>query len=406
MRIRRWLAVAVLVCVMAACGFGSDDDQADNVDSPVRATSATEARSTATTEASQIPATVVLEGHTGPVEFAAWSPDGSLLATAPDGFSSDDITPRLWNADGTLYTDIFGQPVAVTGLTWSADSQRLAIGGSDGVVRIVDREGTPSSTITVSNDDPPAPVANVAWSPDGALLATAVVAQPNPATPGPVNTLPATVQLWNPDGSEAGAFKLDYTFRGFVDLAWSADGSRLAAGGNDLHVWEAGGRELLVIPGGEYEGVSAWAFSPDGGTLAYVTPNGPLEVQPVDGGAPSFVQGLISIESLEFSPDSASLAVTTYNALTILSTSNPVGPPVQPVSNGVQSDPSWSPDSAQLATGTPGRSIQISDITHERLVEATGCEGFTSAIAWSPDGVSLAAGLDDGRVCLWAVPAT
>lgn len=400
MRIRRWLTVAVLVCMMAACGIGSDDDQGEDADSPA---GATDARSTATAVADQIPATVALEGHTGAVEFVAWSPDGSLLATTSDGLSSDDITPRLWNADGTLFTDISAQPVAVTGLSWSADSQFLAIGGSDGVVRIMDRAGTPSSTITVSNDDPPAPVAAVAWSPEGDLLATAVVRLPDPATPGPYDTLPATVQIWNTDGSEAGSFNIDYTFRGFVDLAWSSDGSRLAAGGNDLHVWETSGRELLATPGSEYEGASAWAFSPDGGTLAYVTSNGPLEIQPVDGGAPAFVQGLIVIESLDFSPDSASLAVTTYNALNILSTSNPVGPPVQPATNGVQGAPSWSPDSTKVAIGVPDRAIRVNDLTSSQPMELTGCEGFVSGLAWSPDGVTLAAGLDDGRVCLWAV---
>ena len=393
-----WIVMA-LPCLLPACGLGSDDTEPTEAAATSRAESGTPTVSTIPT-----PDVIILSGHTGAVPFVAWSPDGTLLATAADGFSAGDVTPRLWDAAGTLVAELVDQPVAITGLSWSADSGWLAGAGADGIVQIWNRDGTASSTITVSDDDSPAPVAAVAWSPDGSLLATAVVRQPDPATPGPQNTLPGTVQLWESDGSELRSFEIAHTFRGSIRLAWSGDGSRLAAGGNDLHVWDTSGTELLAVAGGEFDIVPAMALSADGNLLAHIDMTGRLHVTPVEGGAPSSAPGFGGATSLAFSPDSAQLAVATETILLVVPADNPVSVPTRVVENGVQGNPAWSSDSQRLAIGQARRAVQVAAPDGSALAVLTGCDGFVTTLAWQPDGVMLAAGLNDGRVCLWDVP--
>lgn len=71
-----------------------------------------------------------LEGHTGPVWNAVWSPDGKHLATA-----SYDKTVRLWDASGKLVRTLTGHDKSVYCVAW-ADSQTVASGGDDGSVRV------------------------------------------------------------------------------------------------------------------------------------------------------------------------------------------------------------------------------------------------------------------------------
>jgi dipeptidyl aminopeptidase/acylaminoacyl peptidase len=91
----------------------------------------------------------------------------------------------------------------------------------------------------------------VAWSPDGARLATGG----------------ATATVWDAAG---GRELLTLRLTGTVQaVAWSPDGKRLATGGNDgTKVWEmAGGRELLTLQG-QTGKVTSVAWSPDGARLA------------------------------------------------------------------------------------------------------------------------------------------
>jgi WD40 repeat protein len=77
-------------------------------------------------------APIVLEGHRGAVNSAAWSPDGKRIATA-----SDDTTARVWNADGR------GDPIVLNGhvgsvnsAAWGPDGRRIVTASGDYTVCI------------------------------------------------------------------------------------------------------------------------------------------------------------------------------------------------------------------------------------------------------------------------------
>src|SRR5690606_25438296 len=73
-----------------------------------------------------------LIGHIDDVTGAAWSPDGTQVATI-----SADMTVRVWHAgSGQLARALFGHADEVTAVAWSPDGSRLVTVERDGVLHI------------------------------------------------------------------------------------------------------------------------------------------------------------------------------------------------------------------------------------------------------------------------------
>jgi WD40 repeat protein len=104
----------------------------------------------------------------------------------------------------------------------------------------------------------PGSVSDVAWSPDGLILASAMVG---------VGSVPGSVELWDAvTGRKLRSFDQISIYR----LAFSPDGQMLAGAGlSSLIVWNmAYQQELINMPIG-YLGGRSVAFSPDSRILAY-----------------------------------------------------------------------------------------------------------------------------------------
>lgn len=102
-------------------------------------------------------------GDSGVIDME-FSPDGFLLATA--GFGEDGSL-RIWDVDsGEEVANLEGHGAPVAGVAWSPDGESIVMGSMDNLVKIWDvGRGVETETLT----EHPASVWGVAWSIDGTI---------------------------------------------------------------------------------------------------------------------------------------------------------------------------------------------------------------------------------------------
>jgi WD40 repeat protein len=192
-------------------------------------------------------------------------------------------------------------PVYTGGVAASPDGAWVAVGGSDGGVRVLDPV-TGKRRQTAVLGPPGCAVECLAWSPDGGrLLAGRRVAGAPPVRTVAVADLRTGAVVWergaetgydgrgvswSPAGdlvawadaagvtvADAGTGEPRFVLpvpKGAAGVAFSPDGRHLAAGGVDsrVRVWEVGTRKEVFELTGLRTRVTCLAWSPDGGRLA------------------------------------------------------------------------------------------------------------------------------------------
>lgn len=302
----------------------------------------------------------------------------SALACSPDGlrFATAAMpTTRIWDVETGQPRRTLEAGNDVVRLGFSSDAARLLVHHASGTVDLWDIQGS-RELATLGT---PRGSSDVAFSPDGALLA---------AAGGDTGDL-LVWQVSPLGGDAAGAWQLLHRIEGqghmAIRLAFDPVGGRLATGGLDetVSLWE--------LPA---------AVARAGATAAAITLS--LLAQTTTPGADE-------VADLAFDRDGMRLALASGARLQVwdipsgASATAALGvPPTVLLAGTVPTALAWSPDGTQLAASLANGQVRVLDpLDHAPFIEPAGHVGSALHVAYSPDGALVATAGADGTARLW-----
>ena len=323
---------------------------------------------------------LTLAGHTDTVGGVAFSADGARLATA-----SDDGTARIWNIGLSREWFTAPRPAGSTGrAVLSPDGQILAMGmGAGGQAELWDAaSGQPLRTLTDNTA-----VQAVAFDPAAARLVTAG---------------PSTLRLWNiSNGQLLGTLGGPAGPNGPINaVAFSHDGARLATAGANgtAQIFNtASGVSKLTLT--STTPLLAIAFSPDDKRLAMAGQDGLTRiVDSITGQTVLTLTSTSAVRALANSPDGARLATATEGGITqIWDTARGQVAVTLSGHTSLVMDVAYSTDGKRLATASRDGTAKLWDPnTGQLLLTLQGSGRGLNGVAFSPDGTHLYTSGDDG----------
>lgn len=328
-----------------------------------------------------------LRGNAGIVTSLAFSPDAGQIA---GGFTNGNI--QLWNSKTyAVERELMGHDGAVVTLAFRPDGETLASGSHDGTVRIWSR--TAVEPLASLPDHPGMTAA--AFSPDGRQLAVA------PQGGG-------GIELWNPRSVER-LHSLEAAGGLVAEIAYSPDGTLVAAAcknstqAGEVCIWNTDTGELVSRLGEIGRGAERVVFSPDGSRLLTTSGDAAVEVwNPRSGqrlmSAACDYQGAFVDAGAVFGLDGSRVA---YRMAYLLdAATGDVAVKLKP--QGHMTCLAASPDGRMLAAGMAIGSVNVAEFaTGERITSLLGHTGAVRAIAFNPDGTRVVTGSLDGLARLW-----
>lgn len=240
------------------------------------------------------------------ISRAIWSPDGRVIATTGGHFvqiwdrtgrpigepwqAEDGITAAVWGPDGGMMVlghtsgaasirlaergqrlwSIPAHSYSAIGIDWSRDGKRIAVGATDGTIRIFDVETRRQLDATLIKATFWGLLWSLAWSPDGTRLLT--------------GWSDGSYRTWNPDTGARSASPGHLAE--VVSASWSPDGGRILTTGGDhsVRVWDVrtGEEVARIFEGDKTTGiVRGGSWSPDGRRLAAGLEDGTARIWPI-----------------------------------------------------------------------------------------------------------------------------
>ena len=345
----------------------------------------------------------LLYGIDSGLEAAAFTPDGTLLATP----TSDGSGTLLWDTAtrGQITTLRDGDDLAFDA-AMSPDGRWLAVPAlteNDEDVRAhLQVWDLPARRLAGVVDSPGGILTSAWFSADGRTLVT----QGGPRVDGPFSMLAVVwdTATWTPRGEP---WKLADDYLDDDVIVVSPDGRLLALPQPDgtVAIWEVAGRRPLAPVAPDVSYITAMAFNPEGTTLAVAGGASRVAlVDPTTGEARQPPLQLPSTESstLEFSPDGRLLAVGSEEGRTHLfdvASGEALGPALAANASGIN-DVTFSRDGTRLATAGLDRTGALWRLDGQRSI-ATAYADHTAPVTeahYTPDGRRLVTAGSDGKV--------
>ena len=203
-----------------------------------------------------------LEGHSAFVSDVEFSPDGKLLASA-----SGDQTIKCWDVNtGELIVTLKGHTKAVLGIAFSSNGQTLASSSFDGTVKIWNiSDGKEIKTFNQWG------VSEVVFSPDGAILAA--------------SGLEGT-KLWNMASLSQHEIQIEDRSMFAPSVAFSPNNQVLASVyDKSINLYDLSSGELLHSLAGHFAAVESISYDSKGETLISASADKTLKLWSVSTGS-------------------------------------------------------------------------------------------------------------------------
>ena len=336
----------------------------------------------------------------GGINAIAYSPDSTRLAV------SSDLGIWMYDTDSgeelglfvarRPHLDAHAAPASIGDIAFSPDGNMIATAGYDDVIRLWDALTGEQKAILTGHESS---VSCIAFSPDGRTLASG----------GGYDD--KTVRLWNINNYQQKAILTGHE-SSVTCIAFSPDGRTLASGGGygdkTIRLWDIDKHQQKVILTGHQSSICCIAFSPDGRTLA--SGGGYDEHKPVrlwdvsTGQEKKALTGLhANVYGIAFSPDGKTLACGSREGyVSLWDTFNWIQKGVLRHPDDIK-DIAFSPDGNTLTLAS-GTEVQLWDaVKGTPKIRLTKRPDAPLSAAFSADGNTLACGNRDGTVRFWNI---
>jgi WD40 repeat protein len=329
----------------------------------------------------------VLQGHTGHVDHATFSPDDKTVITA-----SDDGTARLWSAaDGRLLATLEGHKGPVRHATFSPDGKTIVTAGSDGIARLW---STADGRLLATLEGHTGAVVHASFSSDGKTVVTA--------------SYDYTARLWNAaDGRLLATLEGHTEF--VVQVSFSPDDKTVVTTSSDstARLWNAADGRPLATLEGHTGTVTKASFSPDDKTVVTASADGTARLWTAAGGRLiATLEGLTSgIVHAAFSPGGRTVMTASSDA-TVLLWNVADGNLLGSLHRGKRevTFASFSPDGKTGVTVTNDDTAQLWNTSDGQFFATLkGHKDIVSHAAFSSDGKTVVTASYDNTARLWNV---